>query len=102
MMMTSESFIRKKSFSAIQIPRFQGSKPWPDKSSELGPVSPARFIPELDRANLTVPFGRLILHKVLADYRRLRQIYGDSITINISPLFFMDEGFTEFCSDRGR
>lgn len=68
------------------------------ESSELGPVSPAQFIPELDRANLTVPFGRLILHKVLADYRRLRQIYGDSITvsINISPLFFMDEGFTEF------
>lgn len=67
-------------------------------SPELGAVSPAQFIPEVDRANLTVPFGRLILEKVLDDYPLLRQLEGEhiSVSVNISPLFFLDDDFVRY------
>ncbi len=66
-------------------------------SAELGEVSPGRFIPAIDNANLTGSFGRYMLNRVLAQHDQILKRFGEQITIavNISPLFFLESGFEE-------
>lgn len=66
-------------------------------SSNLGFVSPGVFIPAIHQTNLTVEFGDYILTKVLKEYSQLTEKYNKNITvsINISPLFFLEKGFIE-------
>jgi len=57
-------------------------------SLEIGQVSPAVFIPIVEKTNLTVAFGNMIVKQVLSEYERLCKRYGESISvsINISPV----------------
>ncbi|MDF1617156.1 EAL domain-containing protein [Petrocella sp. FN5] len=64
-------------------------------SDELGYVPPNVFIPALSELNLTSKFGDYIIDKVMGDYAKLKEIYGDGVTvsINISPTHFLEVGF---------
>lgn len=66
-------------------------------SKDLGEVTPGRFIPAIDNANLTGTFGRYMLNRVLAQHDRILERFGcdTTIAVNISPLFFLESGFTE-------
>lgn len=66
-------------------------------SSTLGFVSPTVFIPAIHHANLTVEFGDYVLTHVFKEYHLLKEKYHDNITIsiNISPLFFIEKEFIE-------
>lgn len=67
-------------------------------SKILGPISPAVFIPSIDKANLTTKFSKMIIEKVLKDYPRVEEKLSQniSVSINISPLFFFEKDFTSF------
>ena len=67
-------------------------------SPVLGNVAPSIFIPILEKANLSVIFGTMIIQKVLDEYPRLVEKYDADITvsINISPLHLSSKEFTEF------
>jgi diguanylate cyclase (GGDEF)-like protein len=64
---------------------------------QLGFVSPAVFIPAIDKANMTARFSKMIIEKVLIDYPALVKKFEQELTvsINISPLFFLEENFTD-------
>ena len=64
-------------------------------SEELGFVSPAVFIPAINQLNLVSSFSNYMIDHVLGDYTRLIHKYNSEITvsINISPSFFMDKNF---------
>jgi len=64
---------------------------------ELGFISPAVFIPAIDKANLTARFSKMIIGKVLHDYPQLEKKFeqGITISINISPLFFFEKDFID-------
>lgn len=67
-------------------------------SPELGFVSPAEFIPMLHKSNLMVLFTNVVISKVIDDLPRLKELYGEDITvsINISPVSFFNDGFVSF------
>lgn len=67
-------------------------------SPELGFVSPAEFIPMLHKSNLMVLFTNVVISKVIDDLPKLKQLYGEDITvsINISPVSFFNDGFVSF------
>ncbi|PKM58150.1 MAG: hypothetical protein CVU98_02460 [Firmicutes bacterium HGW-Firmicutes-3] len=64
-------------------------------SDELGYVSPNVFIPALSELNLTSKFGDYMIDMVMRDYAKLKEIYGEgiSVSINISPTHFLEVGF---------
>jgi diguanylate cyclase len=65
---------------------------------ELGPVSPAEFIPIAEESGLVVPLGRWVISeacKQLAEWKALRARGPISITINLSPLQLSDAGLVE-------
>ena len=64
-------------------------------SDELGIVPPNLFIPALSELNLTSKFGDYMIDLVMKDYARLKEIYGEgiSVSINISPTHFLEVGF---------
>ncbi|PKM67657.1 MAG: hypothetical protein CVU95_06150 [Firmicutes bacterium HGW-Firmicutes-2] len=64
-------------------------------SDELGYVSPNVFIPALSELNLTSKFGDYMIDRVMRDYAKLKEIYGEgiSVSINISPTHFLEVGF---------
>lgn len=64
----------------------------------LGKVSPATFIPIINRTNLMTDFTEYVVESVFGDYPRLIERYGRDITvsINISPSFFMKEHFVSY------
>ncbi len=59
---------------------------WTDP--ELGPVSPALFIPLAEQSGLIRDLGRLMLHRACADLATFRAMTGSDayVTINASPL----------------
>lgn len=67
-------------------------------SNELGYVPPAIFLPIIDKLNLTIIFGENIIKNVFKDYYRLIEKFGEQakISINISPIHMISEGFSEF------
>lgn len=68
------------------------------QSPVLGSVPPNIFIPILEKASLSVPFGTMIIKKVLDEYPQLVDKYDKNITvaINISPSHLAWSEFTEF------
>ena len=64
----------------------------------LGNVAPNIFIPILEKANLSVTFGTMIIRKVLDEYPGLVEKYDSDITvaINISPSHLASLEFSEF------
>ncbi len=66
-------------------------------SKALGFVSPSVFIPIVYKSNLTTKFTKMIIEKVLSDYRSLEKKFSKDIkvSINISPLFFFEKDFIE-------
>lgn len=68
------------------------------KISGAGYISPGIFIPIVEKLNLTVQFGTLIIQKVLQDIPRIIALYGPSIqvSINISPTHLLSDGFVEY------
>lgn len=64
-------------------------------SDELGYVPPNIFIPALSELNLTSKFGDYIIDRAMGDYAKLKEIYGEgiSVSINISPTHFLEVGF---------
>lgn len=67
-------------------------------SDKLGLVSPAAFIPLIDKLQLSVIFGESIIRLVAQDYPKLKKKYDDDFTvsINISPHHLLYEGFIDF------
>ena len=59
-------------------------------SPSLGKVSPELFIPVIHRLNLSIPFTKLVIQKVIEDIPRIDSMYGGHkrISINIPPNFF--------------
>jgi len=69
---------------------------WQDRENCF--ISPGVFIPILTKHNLIIRFSRLIFTKVLKDMPLVFSRYGQNIkvSINISPVFFLSEGFSIF------
>jgi len=67
-------------------------------SSVLGTIPPSVFIPLIDKANLSVVFGNMIVRKVLEEYKGLTELYKReiSVSINISPTHIASPEFSEF------
>ena len=66
-------------------------------SSELGFVPPNVFIPYINQLNMITEFTGYMIDKVLGDYQALVMKYDSELTIsiNISPLCFMEKDFTD-------
>ncbi len=66
-------------------------------SKELGDVPPSVFIPAINQLNLVNEFTDYMIRHILSDYPRLIEKYNKDITvsINISPAYFMDQNFLE-------
>lgn len=64
---------------------------------DLGPISPAKFIPVAERTGLIVPLGDWIMRQVDQDANRLSENFPKSatISINLSPLQFSQTNFVE-------
>ena len=69
-------------------------------SKELGPVSPAVFIPVIERSLQYSVFGSQIIRRVVADYPRLRAKYGEGIrvSVNVSPQHLLSQDFINLIS----
>lgn len=67
-------------------------------SPELGSVSPADFVPVIEKSNLSLIFGNMIIRRVLDEYERLRSNYDELVTvsINISPVHLASDEFSSF------
>ncbi|WP_020586030.1 EAL domain-containing protein [Desulfobacter curvatus] len=65
-------------------------------SGEMGFVPPNVFIPYINQLNLITEFTDYMVDKVLGDYQALVMKYDSNLTIsiNISPLCFMEKDFT--------
>lgn len=63
-----------------------------------GFVSPDVFIPILTKYNLIIQFSQLVFVKVLEDLPLVVSRYGKeaTVSVNISPVFFLSEGFATF------
>lgn len=66
-----------------------------------GYVSPAVFVPLVEDLNLAIPFGRLIVSRVMSDYQDICHKYGAQVkvSINISPSFLSYQGFNRFINE---
>ena len=70
-------------------------------SNELGFISPGEFIPILNKTQLMIDFSEFVIYKAIEDYPELEKKYGQGITlsINICPILFYQEGFVGFIAD---
>lgn len=68
------------------------------QTEALGSISPVEFVHLTEQMNLANDFGRVIVKKAFADYKRLCDKYGEGITlsVNIAPSFLMHSKFVEF------
>ncbi len=71
-------------------------------SVELGPVSPGEFIPIFNKTKLILDLTEKMIGYVMADYSKLVQKYqtGITVSINISPLFFMSDHFVSYILEK--
>lgn len=67
-------------------------------SPELGSVSPADFVPVIEKSNLSISFGNMIVRRVLDEYEVLSKNYKELVTvsINISPIHLSSDEFSGF------
>lgn len=67
-------------------------------SPELGSVSPGDFIPVVEKSNMSLSFGNMIIRRVLDEYDILRSNYEEMVTvsINISPIHLASSEFSGF------
>ena len=72
------------------------------ESSALGFVSPGEFVPIFNKTKLILDLTEKMIDYVLSDYKKLVKKYhaGISVSINISPLFFMSEQFVSYILDK--
>lgn len=63
----------------------------------MGMIQPSEFIAMIEKMNQSVQFGNIIIKKVLKDYPKILNKYGNdiNISINISPSHFISDGFKE-------
>jgi len=68
----------------------------------LGEVSPAIFIPLIEKKSLSIEFGEMIIDMVLSDYSQLTKVYTNeiSVAINISPTHLMHTGFVDYITEK--
>lgn len=68
----------------------------------LGSVTPKKFIPIIEKMNISIEFGELIVDKALKDYDILCHKYGENLklSINISPMHFVSAGFDSYIKSR--
>lgn len=61
-------------------------------------ITPAQFIPVLEKMHASVEFGEMIIRQVFKDFNGLCEKYGRSIkvSINISPSQLIDRTFVDF------
>lgn len=71
------------------------------ESTELGFIGPHDFIPIIENSELNIPFGQLIIKKVLSEIPHLLKIHGNAlkVSINISPYHLTSSGFSSFIKD---
>ena len=70
-------------------------------SKELGPVSPGKFIPVIEKSTLYSVFGNQVIRRVLDDYPKLCETYGPDIkvSINVSPQHLQSQDLISYISD---
>lgn len=73
---------------------FEALLRWTD--DELGPVSPAEFVPIAEEAGLIVPIGEQVLRKACADAASWPGSL--KVAVNLSPVQFRGEGLLEVVS----
>lgn len=63
-----------------------------------GAISPKVFIPLINQSNYMDDFSRMIIQKALSDFEAIQNASPDQLTLslNISPLFFLEEHFEAF------
>lgn len=73
---------------------------WKKKRGEY--ISPAVFVPLVNKYNLILPFGYLTMELVFRDLARLMEIYGPdiSVSLNISPVLFLSTGFSDYLREQ--
>lgn len=71
-------------------------------SDKLGHVSPGEFIPIFNKTKLILDLTEKMIDYVLFDYEKLMSKYQPDVTvsINISPLFFMSEHFVSYILEK--
>jgi len=67
-------------------------------NSPGGAISPAVFIPLINKSNYMDDFSRMIINKALADFELIQSASTRRLTLslNISPLFFLKAQFEDF------
>ncbi|MCX7709317.1 MAG: bifunctional diguanylate cyclase/phosphodiesterase [Clostridia bacterium] len=85
--------------STKRISGFEALLRW--KNSELGFVSPDKFIPVAEDTQLIIPIGEWVLRNACAFLKRLgKQDHGDlTMSVNISMLQLMQENFVDTVMD---
>lgn len=60
-------------------------------TQEYGSISPVEFIPLIEQLNVSSEFGNIIVKKTLEKYKKLKEKYGEdiSVSINVSPKYLM-------------
>jgi len=67
-------------------------------NSPDGPISPATFIPLINKSNYMDDFSRMIIKKALSNFEEIQKASASRLTLslNISPLFFLKGQFEDF------
>lgn len=93
-------FQKKYNAATNKLVGFEALSRW--ESSRLGYVSPREFIAVANNSNNFSLFSRFIFEKSIIEFSRHINEFPDDVTlsINISPRFFLEDDFIEFVKDK--
>lgn len=84
----------KVSLSTGEMESVEALCRWTDP--ELGPVSPAEFIPAAERAGLIAELGKIVIETALTDVKRLRELRPTaSVSVNVAAAQLRRSDFVE-------
>lgn len=71
------------------------------KSKSNGIVEPDLFVPIIEKMNLTIPFGEMIITKALGEYEGLSKKFHENLklSLNISPTHLISDSFVSFLGE---
>lgn len=89
----------KRSLGGAEVHGLEALARWDSKL--LGTVSPAVFIPIIQKAGLAMRFTEMIIKKVFNDIPDIINSFGSGVSasINIPPSYFQNESFVNLVTD---